>query len=222
MSTTATQTKPVANETLLAQLEWRYAVKKFDPAKKIAPEDWRTLERALVLAPSSYGLQPWRFVVVSNPEVRAKLRAASWNQSQITDASHMVVFAIKKGVDAQHVARHVDRVREVRGVPAQSLEGYKTVMSSFVAKPGLDVDGWAGRQLYIALGTFLTAAAMLGIDACPMEGIEPAKYDEILGLDKDGYATRCIATAGLRSADDAYAKLAKVRFEHEHVIRHVD
>jgi nitroreductase len=221
MSPTATPSKPVASETLLAQLEWRYAVKKFDPARKIAPEDWHTLERALVLAPSSYGLQPWKFVVVGDPELRAKLRAASWNQSQITDASHLMVFASRKGLDAQHVARHIDRVREVRSAPAHALEGYKTVMTSFVSKPGFDVDGWSGRQLYLALGTFLTCAAMLGIDTCPMEGIETAEYDELLGLDAEGYGTRCVATAGFRSQDDASAKLPKVRFEHQHVIRHV-
>lgn len=212
---------PVSRETLLAQLEWRYATKKFDPARKIPAEDWAALERALVLSPSSYGLQPWRFVVVTNPLMREKLRAVSQGQRQVTDASHLVAFAIRKGLDRTHVRRHVERIGQVRGVSPESLAGFSQKMEGHVARTDIDLDDWAARQTYLALGTFLTSAAVLGIDACPMEGIESGRYDEILDLRERGFATVCAAAAGYRSPEDPYAKVAKVRFEHEHVIERV-
>ena len=210
--------KPVSNESLVRQLNWRYATKRFDPARKIQPPDWRTLEQALVLSPSSYGLQPWRFIVVTDPEVRAKLRAAAYNQPQVTDASHLVVFAVKKDLGPADVDRFLARVSEVRGVPADSLAGYRNMLLGAVSRPKEQVHAWAARQAYIALGTFLTTAALLEIDACPMEGFDPAKFDEILGLDRQGYTAVVIATAGYRAEDDANAKLPKVRFAPEDVI----
>jgi len=224
---TATKPPPsvpatLAPEQLLAQLRWRYATKRFDPRAKIPPATWAALEQSLVLAPSSYGLQPWRFVVVNDPAVRARLQPASWNQPQITEASHLVVFAVKKGLDAADVNRYVERIAAVRGVSLESLASYERVMTSHVQRPQpFDVDEWSRRQLYIALGTFLTSAALLGVDACPMEGIDPAQYDAILGLGAQGYASVCVATAGTRAADDVYASKAKVRFDARDVITHV-
>jgi nitroreductase len=210
--------KPVANETIVRQLNWRYATKKFDATRKIQTPDWKTLEQALVLSPSSGGLQPWKFFVVNDPAVRAKLRGAAWNQSQVTDASHLVVFAAKVGFGPADVQRHIERIADVRGVTLESLEGYKNMMLGVVSRPAEQVDAWAARQAYIALGTFLSAAANLGIDACPMEGFVPAQFDEILGLREKGYTAVVIATAGYRAADDGYAKLAKVRYSAEDVI----
>ena len=215
-------THPIASETLLTQLRWRYATKKFDPTKKISAADWRALEETLVLAPSSFGLQPWRFIVVSNPAVREKLVPVSWGQRQVADASHLVIFAIKRGLNAADVDRFMDRTAEVRNVPAVSLDGFKQMLLGFLAKPGFDVDAWAARQVYIALGQFMAGAALLGIDACPMEGLEPARYDEILGLEKEGYATVVACPAGYRAADDKYATLPKVRFAPEQVITRVE
>src|SRR5690349_23712235 len=111
--------KPVNNETIVRQLNWRYATKRFDADRKIAAPDWKTLEQALVLSPSSYGLQPWKFFVVTRPEVRARLREAAWNQAQITDASHLVVLAVKKEFSAADVERYVARVADVRNVPVE-------------------------------------------------------------------------------------------------------
>ena len=215
-------THPIASETLLTQLRWRYATKKFDPTKKISAADWRALEETLVLAPSSFGLQPWRFIVVSNPAVREKLVPVSWGQRQVADASHLVIFAIKRELNAADVDRFMDRTAEVRNVPAASLDGFKKMLLGFLAKPGFDVDAWAARQVYIALGQFMAGAALLGIDACPMEGLEPARYDEILGLEKEGYATVVACPAGYRAADDKYATLPKVRFAPEQVITRVE
>lgn len=215
-------TNPIPHETLLTQLRWRYATKKFDPLKKISAADWRALEETLVLAPSSFGLQPWRFIVVSNPAVREKLVPVSWNQRQVADASHLVVFAIKRGLGAADVERYMKRMAEVRNVPVESLDGFKNVLLGFLANPGLDANAWAARQAYIALGQFMAGAALLGIDACPMEGLEPARYDEILGLDKEGYATVAACPAGYRAADDKYAALPKVRFPADQVITRVE
>jgi nitroreductase len=212
--------KPVNTETIQRQLRWRYATKKFDGARTIPPEDWQTLEQALVLAPSSYGLQPWKFVIVTDPALKARLAPASRNQTQTTTCSHLVVFAGRKPPRPEDVDRHIARIVEIRGVPAESLAGYRQSMLNSVQRPGPDVSAWAARQVYIALGTFLTTAALLGIDACPMEGIEPEKYDEILSLGRQGFGTLCVATAGYRAADDKYAALAKVRFRPEDVIEH--
>jgi nitroreductase len=212
----------ISSDAVLAQLKWRYAVKQFDATKKIPAETWAKLEEALILSPSSYGLQPWKFFVVTNPEVRAKLHPASWNQPQIVDASHLVVFAVKKGMGAADVERFVKRIAEVRGVPVESLEGYKGMMvGSFSRQTPEGIDAWMSKQVMIALGFFLASAAMLGVDACPMEGFMPEKYDEILGLKAKGYGSVVIATAGYRSADDKYAMAPKVRFAHSDMIEHV-
>ncbi len=213
--------KAVSNETLIKQLKWRYATKIFDPSKRISDADWRTLEEVLVLTPSSFGLQPWKFFVVDTPALKEKLVAASWGQTQVKDASHTLVMAIKNNMDADHIVRYVEHTADVRGVPVDSLEKFKQVMLNFAMRPGFDVNTWAKDQVYIALGNFMTAAAMLGIDTCPMEGIVPAKYDEILGLGKLGYATVVGCPAGFRAADCKYATTPKVRFKHDDVIGHL-
>jgi nitroreductase len=212
-------------DALLKSLSWRYATKKFDASRKIPEATWKTLEQALLLAPSSYGLQPWRFYVVTDAAVRVRLREAAWNQPQITDASHLVVLARRRNLSAADVDRFIDRIVEVRHAPRESLAQYRGMMVGSVTNPGAapggSVDGWAARQVYIALGFFLSAAAMLDIDACPMEGFDPARFDQILGLEKDGYAATVLATAGYRADDDSYAKLPKVRATHQDVIKRV-
>jgi nitroreductase len=218
------QTKPVTNDTLLNQLKWRYATKKFDPKRKISERDWRTLEETLVLTPSSYGLQPWRFVVVTNPLIREQLVHASWGQRQVADASHLVVFAIKKDLSTADVDRYLKHIANVRGVPLDSLAGFRGMMLDFVTQPKseFDINDWAARQVYIALGNFIAAASLLAIDTCPMEGFEPARYDEILGLDKQGYSAVVLCPAGYRAADDPYAAQPKVRFPLNEIISRVE
>lgn len=211
---------PISTQDLLSQLNWRYAVKKFDPTKKIPISIWQALEQTLVLTPSSFGLQPWKFIVINTPALRQELRAHSWNQSQITDASHLVVFAVKKDVDAVDVDHLINRIAQIRKIPESSLDGYKNIMVNFVKNPdkNFDVNLWASRQVYIALGNFLTSAALLGVDACPMEGLDSGAYDQILGLGSDGSHTLCVAAAGYRADDDDAAHLAKVRFAQSDVI----
>ncbi|HEX9080759.1 MAG TPA: NAD(P)H-dependent oxidoreductase [Holophagaceae bacterium] len=208
--------------SLLDALQWRYATKKFDPTKKISAADWAALEQALILTPSSYGLQPWKFLVVTDPALKAKLRPVSWNQSQIEDCSHLVVFVAKEDVTESDVDRFIARVAEVRGVSSESLAGYKGfMMGDLVNGPRHAIIGeWAARQAYIALGNFMTSAAVMGIDTCPIEGLDPAKYDEILGLKGSGYRTLAACPAGYRAADDKYATTPKVRFAAQDVVDH--
>jgi len=212
----------LSTESLLAQLHWRYAVKKFDPARKIPANIWSALEETLVLSPSSYGLQPWKFFVVSNPALRESLLPFSWGQKQIVDASHLVVFAVKKDVGAADALRLIDRTVAVRGVSADTLEMYKNMMTrSLTNTPPAEVDIWMSRQVFIALGVFLTSCAVLGIDACPMEGFQHLKYDEILGLDAKGYSARVVATAGYRDANDLYGNAAKVRYPLSEIVERI-
>lgn len=215
--------KPVSNEILLEQLRWRYAVKKFDPLRKIPANDWQALEQALVLTPSSFGLQPWKFVVITDQVTKEKLVPMSWNQRQVADASHVVVYAVRKPLTESDVDRFVAITAEIRGVSVESLGGFKKMMMGSLVPPppGFDINHWATLQAYIALGNFMTSAAMLGIDTCPMEGIVPAKYDELLGLTQERFGTAVVCVAGYRAADDKYASLPKVRFPATEVVRHI-
>ena len=210
----------IPGESLLQQLNWRYATKKFDPAKKISAADWAVIEEALILTASSYGLQPWKFIIVTDPALKAKLRPASWNQSQVEDCSHLVVFTAKQDITEADLDRFVARTAEVRGSTVESLAGYKGFMMGDLVKGARHavIHEWAARQTYIAMGNLLTSAALLGIDACPFEGIEPAKYDEILGLKGTGYATVSACPVGYRADDDKYASAPKVRFAAKDLI----
>lgn len=207
---------PITREQLLEQMHWRYATKEFDASKKISPEDWTALEEALVLTPSSFGLQPWKFLVITDQPTREKLQAASWGQGQVTTCSHHVVFAVRTDVNEAFVDANISRITEVRGLSPESMAGFKKVIMGFL--PGIDPLEWATRQAYIALGNFMTSAAMMGIDTCPMEGIDPKKYDEILGLSARNLKTVVACSTGYRAFTDKYAVLKKVRFPKEDVV----
>lgn len=208
---------------LLASLRWRYATKKFDPAKKITPEVWASLEEALVLAPSSYGLQPWKFLVVTDPSVREKLRPHAGGQAQTVDCSHFVVFAVRQDLGEDHIDRYLDRIVEVRGVARESLVGFRKMLVTSLQQAAAKgvLNQWQTHQVYIALGQFMTAAALLEIDTCPMEGISPEKFDEVLALEGTGYRTVVACAAGYRASEDKYARTPKVRFSAKDVIVHV-
>jgi nitroreductase len=205
---------------LLAALRWRYATKKFDAARKIPEEIWAALEESLVLTPSSFGLQPWKFIIVNDPAIRAQLVPVSWGQTQPTDASHFVVFTRRQDLPESDIDRYLARVSTVTGAPADKLAGYRGMMAGFRQKAQDEgwLNPWADRQVYIALGSFMTSAAALGVDACPMEGLEPARYDEILGLSGTGFTTVVACAAGYRAADDQYASRPKVRYPAAEVI----
>ena len=208
---------------LLEALNWRYATKKFDSTRSIPQEIWTTLEQTLVLSPSSFGLQPWKFLVITDPEIRRRLVPLSWGQTQAVDCSHFIVFAVRLGLGEEDVDRYVQNIVQVRGGTAEALAGYRKVMLASLekARAAGSLDTWQTHQVYIALGQFMAPAAVLGVDTCPMEGLEPALYDEVLGLKGTGFATVVACAAGYRASDDKYATLKKVRFPASEVIRHV-
>lgn len=211
---------PISPATLVEALHWRYATQKFDPVKKIPDATWQALEEALVLTPSSIGLQPWKFFVVTDGALKERLKPAAWNQSQVADCSHFLVFTVRKDLGAAHVDRHVERMVEVRGVARETLTKFEQMAVRNLEKARAEgrLDTWQTHQVYIALGSFMTASALLGVDTCPMEGFQPALFDEILGIAGSEYASVVACAAGYRAADDKYAVTRKVRFKHDDVI----
>ena len=211
----------ITNEQLLAALNWRYATKIFDAAKKIPADVWSALEQALVLTPTSYGLQPYQFLVVQDAATRAALLPHSWGQKQVVDCSHFVVFTARTEMTEADVDKLIKRTTDLRKLPADALNAYRGMMMGDVVNGprGKTAHEWAARQSYIALGNLMTCAAMLGVDACPMEGLVPAEYDKILRLAGCGYATVVACALGYRAAGDKYASLAKVRYETTELVR---
>ncbi|MEB3304502.1 MAG: NAD(P)H-dependent oxidoreductase [Cyanobacteriota bacterium] len=207
---------------LLEALHWRYAVKQFDGERTIPAEIWSALEETLVLSPSSYGLQPWKFLVITDGALRAELRPHSWNQSQITDCSHLVVFLRQRKVSEGDLQRLLACTAEVRGAAVESLTPYGELMrKDLVDGPRSQrIDTWASNQVYIALGNLLTSAALLGIDTCPIEGFSPPDYDRILDLGDTPYQSAVVCACGYRSPSDRYASLGKVRYPAHEVIEH--
>lgn len=206
-------------DALLSALSWRYATKQFDATRTIPADTWSALEKSLVLTPSSFGLQPWKFLVVKNTTLRAKLREQSWNQPQVTDASHLVVLTARTDLGQADIDAWISRLAEVNGKPAGDFEMLRGMIVGFnEAMSSGQRHEWNKRQVYIALGQLMASAAVLGIDACPLEGISASAYDEILGLGGSGYAT-CVACAlGYRADGDKYATAPKARFELSHVV----
>ena len=204
---------------LSAHLAWRYATKKFDPTRKIAAETWAVLRQSLIQTPSSYGLQPWKFLIIDTPALKTQLRAVSWGQAQVEEAAHHVVFLARTAMTEADIDRLIDALVAARGTPRESLSGYRGMMVKNIVGAGPEwTREWATRQTYIALGQFMLACAMVQVDACPMEGLDPLKYDEILGLKGSGYHTVVACPVGYRAVDDKYAELAKVRFAASEVI----
>lgn len=212
---------PIPPQQLLDAMNWRYATKRFDAAKKIPDEIWQAFEQSLVLTPTSYGLQPYRFVVMTDLEKRAELLAHSWKQKQVVDCSHYVVFAAKTKLTEADVDHFIQRTAEVRKISVESLASYRGMMLGDVihGSRGKISHEWATRQAYIALGNIMTCAAMLGVDACPMEGIVPAEYDRVLNLMNSGYGTVVACAFGYRAENDKYAAIPKVRFDAAELIQ---
>jgi len=213
----------MTNEQLLTALNWRYATKVFDAARKIPADVWRTLEQSLVLTPTSYGLQPYKFLVVQDPGKRAELLPHSWGQKQVLDCSQFVVFIARTEMTEADVDRLIQRTVAVRQLPANALDAYRGMMvGDIVNGPrGKRAHEWAARQAYIALGNLMTCAAMLDVDTCPMEGLNPVEYDRILNLAGTGYATVVACALGYRAAADKYASLAKVRYAAKDLVQTV-
>jgi nitroreductase len=205
---------------LLAALHWRYATKVFDSEQPIRAELWASLEQAMVLSPSSYGLQPWKFLVITDPAIKAELRPHSWNQSQITDCSHLVVFLVRRSIEAADAERLINATAQARGLPLEQLAPYRGMIEKdMIHGPRSQVIGqWCSNQVYIALGNLMTCAALVGADTCPIEGFAPGEYDRILKLGDTPYRSSVVCACGTRSSDDKHAKLAKVRVPLEELV----
>jgi nitroreductase len=205
----------------ISNLQWRYAVKRFDAQRKISSDIWNQLESSLVLTPSSFGLQPWKFIVIESSEVKAKLSAISWNQTQPADCSHMVALAALKTVSEAYVDEFLQLTASTRNVPVESLAGYRQMIVGFLQANKERHLAWATNQVYIALGQLLAVAATLGVDACPMEGIVAPEYDKLLGLENSDYQVVVGCALGYRHAEDRYAAAPKIRFAPSRVIQYV-
>lgn len=203
---------------IVEDLNWRYACKQFDSSKIISPEDLETVLESLRLTPSSFGLQPWKFVLVENSELREKLVEASWNQAQVKDASHLIVLCAPRVMDEAFVDRFLANTAETRGQDVAELEGFKKMLMMIPNKSEEDKFQWAKNQIYIALGNLMTVCANLRIDACPMEGFVASKYDDILSLGDHGLTSVVVCPIGYRDDSDKYASLKKVRFAQSDLV----
>jgi len=202
--------------TVLEHRTWRYATKKFDATKKVSEDDLETLLEATRLSASSYGLQPYHVLVISDPKVKEQLKPASWGQSQITDASHIIVFANATDFGEELVDDYLANVSKTRSIPAEGLKGYSDFMKSkLMDLPAASKSNWTARQAYIAFGNLMQAAAELKIDTCPMEGFESDKYNDILGLNGKNLNAAVVLAVGYRSDEDETQHLAKVRKSKE-------
>jgi len=208
--------------SLIAPLNWRYATKKFDSTKKLSSAQLDELLKATQLAPSSIGLQAYKIIVVEDKAIREKLREAANGQSQITDASQLIIFASETRLDEAYIANYIDHVSEKRVIARENLAGFEQMIKGNVNRLSDEQRiAWSNKQVYIALGVLLTAAAEMGIDACPMEGFNAAQFDELLGLKEKELTTVVLAAVGFRSEDDSYSKLAKVRKPEEELFIHI-
>lgn len=204
--------------SVIDQLNWRLATKSFNPDKKISDTDLDSLLEVLRLAPSSYGLQPWKFVIVKNSEIRKKLQAASYNQKQIGDASHLLILCAKTSLGQTDVDEYIQKTAEIRGLTAEQLAGFKGMLSGFINSKNQEaLQNWATKQVYIALGNLLTSCAMASIDTCPMEGYNIKAYDQILGLEKYGITATVVCPVGYRLENAPETLEKKVRFSKEDV-----
>ena len=212
----------ISPEKLLHALRWRYATKQFDASRRIPANIWDTLEESLVLTPSSFGLQPWKFLVIQDPEVRMKLSPESWKQPQVTEASHYVVLTARTDLTAADIDAWIERMSEVQGTDMAALAPLKGMIQGFAqAMSQEERHAWNVRQVYIALGQLMASAAALGIDACPMEGISASGYDHVLGLVGSGYATAVACALGYRADTDKYAGIPKARFDRSQLVKHI-
>ncbi|MEH6748527.1 MAG: NAD(P)H-dependent oxidoreductase [Maribacter arcticus] len=209
-------------KNVLDKLNWRYATKVFDNSKKVSKEDLNILLDAARLSASSYGLQPYHFFVIEDNEVRSKLRKASWNQSQITDASYLLVLANKPTFNDSLVDNYIDNIVEIRGVSKKDVEGYsQMIKGALLGLPDEQKKSWTSDQTYIALGNLMTIAAEMEIDTCPMEGFDKAQYNEILGLNDKNLNASVVLAVGYRADNDETQNYPKVRYSREQIITHI-
>ncbi|MBI2025183.1 NAD(P)H-dependent oxidoreductase [Candidatus Kaiserbacteria bacterium] len=208
-------------DTLIKALSWRYAVKTFDPAQKITDAELHTILESGRMAPSSFGIEPWKFIVVSNPDIQAKMRSASYDQSKVSDASHVVVLARRTDVRENIVRELLDRAAKAQGKDASEMKGLGDMVAGTIAsKSDAELDAWVRAQTYIPLGMMVETAALLGVDAGPMEGFSPDEIGAILGLKEKNLRATTMLALGRRGAD-AFAAVPKTRRDFDEVVEFV-
>ncbi|SEK25762.1 Nitroreductase [Aquimarina amphilecti] len=197
---------------IIESLQWRYATKKFDNTRTLPQEKIDILTKAFNLTATSYGLQPLKLVVLKDKEIQKDLTTHSWNQQQVADASHLLIFCIEKNVGEAYITKYFDNVKTIRNTPEEILKPFKEqLIDSFENKSADEISNWASKQAYLAMGNLLTVCATEKIDACPMEGFIPEKYDELLNLSQYGLTSVLVLPIGYRAPDDMFAGLKKVR-----------
>lgn len=196
----------------LENASWRYATKKFDNTKKVSAEDLEILKKAISLTATSYGLEPYKVLIIENQEIKNQLVAASWGQQIVADASHLIVFANILDFGSDQMNAYFKNVTETRNVPMEALQGYSDFMQASINALPLETrNSWTAKQTYLAMGNLLNAAAELKIDATPMEGFVAEQYNDILGLNALGLSATLVTPIGYRHADDATQFSKKVR-----------
>ncbi|AXT62662.1 NAD(P)H-dependent oxidoreductase [Aquimarina sp. AD10] len=197
---------------LIENLKWRYATKKYDSSKKVNDEDLQKIKEAIQLSASSYGLQLFKVLIINDKTVREKLKPVSWGQSQITDASHLMVFCNYNKVTDDDVETYINLKAEVQDLPISSLEGAADFMKAKMKEKSAEEKiSWTARQTYIALSNALNACAELKLDSTPIEGFDPEAYSELLKLKEKGLSASVVMAIGYRSEDDATQHAKKVR-----------
>lgn len=208
--------------SVIESLNWRYAT-KIMTREKISQQTLDNILEATRLSASSYGLQPYSIVVVSNPEIKAQLLPAAYGQSQIVDSSQLLVFSIWKNIGQEEVTRYINDIATTRGISPEALQGFAdTILGTVKSLNEEQQQVWATKQAYIALGTALLAAADQKVDATPMEGFIPAEVDRILGLEEKGLKSVVILAIGKRSEKDTLASATKVRRDKDLFYSFVD
>ncbi len=197
---------------VIEKLEWRYATKKFDSEKKLDKESIEIIKKAFDLTATSYGLQPIKLLIIGDDAIKEQLLPHSWNQKQVVQASHLLVFCVETNVDESYIKGYYDRVKTERNTPDEILSPYReSLIKSFDKMTNEDKYIWASKQAYLAMGNLLTVCSMINVDACPMEGFMPPKYDEVLGLKEKGLSAVLAMPVGYRSEDDMFSSFKKVR-----------
>jgi nitroreductase/dihydropteridine reductase len=197
---------------ILEHLKWRYATKKFDDSKKLSEEKLNILKEAFNLTATSYGLQPLKLIVVGNDDLKKKLVPITMNQEQVANASHVLVLCVETKLDGNFIKDSFKRIENIRNTPRSILDPFESfLVDEFSKKPKSTIDTWMAKQAYIAMGNLLTVCALEGIDSCPIEGFEPEKYDQLLGLNKMGLQSVLVLPIGYRAKDDFFSTLKKVR-----------
>lgn len=207
--------------TMIDALNWRFATRVFDPTKNIAEADLDTILESARLTASSFGIEAWKFIVVEDPKVRAALRAAGYDQPKITDASALVVLAARTDIRENISTELMERTAKIKGVTVEDLAGYKQMVDGAIGmRDDAALAAWASAQTYIALGTMMATASLLAIDNGPMEGFDPVKVDEILGLPAQHLHATTMLALGYRGEDPG-ASAPKVRRAKDEVITFV-